>query len=108
MGLAFGISNAVSPMFISEISPRKLKGVYISMVPLWINIGLLIPLVMNFFLPSFFKPDSSVPDYCLRLEGKHVIWREITAIPILISLIQLIFLIFIFKKENPIYIDHLR
>ena len=78
------------------------------MVPLWINIGLLIPLVMNFFLPSFFKPDSSVPDYCLRLEGKHVIWREITAIPILISLIQLIFLIFIFKKENPIYIDHLR
>mmetsp|Transcript_17804 Transcript_17804/g.17515 ORF Transcript_17804/g.17515 Transcript_17804/m.17515 type:complete len:102 (+) Transcript_17804:204-509(+) len=63
LGLSFGISNAVSPMFIVEIAPEKMRGMLISFVALWINIGLMVPISFNFFLPVFIRPFSGIPDY---------------------------------------------
>ncbi len=63
MGFGFGMANAVSPMFITEISPKNMRGVLISFVALWINIGLLVPIGLNFLLPVFIKPNSGVPGY---------------------------------------------
>jgi len=108
MGFAFGINSAVSTMFIAEIAPINMKGILISMVQIWINLGLLAPLSLNFLLPIFYRPQSEVPDYCGPIEGKHIIWREFHAVPILLALVQLFALLFIFKKENPIYLDHIR
>lgn len=62
---------------------------------------------MNFLLPDFTQPFSRVDDYCKPLEGKYVIWREMASIPIIIAVIQLVCLLFIFKRENPIYQEHL-
>mmetsp|Transcript_7570 Transcript_7570/g.7109 ORF Transcript_7570/g.7109 Transcript_7570/m.7109 type:complete len:114 (+) Transcript_7570:453-794(+) len=62
---------------------------------------------MNFLLPDFTQPSSPVDDYCKPLEGNYVIWREMTSIPIIIAAIQLVCLLFIFKRENPIYQEHL-
>ncbi|CAI2364524.1 unnamed protein product [Moneuplotes crassus] len=107
MGLSFGISNAIAPMFIMELSPPKMRGILISFVTLWINIGLLIPILLNFALPVFIRPFSIVPDYCGPLVGKHIIWREIFMVPIIFATIKLLCLLFIFKKENPIYEEYL-
>ena len=88
-GFSFGVSNAVSPMFIAEIAPKNLKGPLMAMVQIWFNLGLLIPLSMNFLLPVFIRPDSTFDFYCLDLEGKYIVWREILAVPILVALIQI-------------------
>ena len=106
IGAAFGLANAVSPMFISEISPANLRGVWVSMVQVWITAGLLVPLLMNFFIPYFSQPFSGVPDYWLEIENKHIIWREIFSAPILVAFIQLLLLLLVFTKENPIYYEY--
>lgn len=106
MGLAFGIANSVAPMFIMEISPKKIRGVLVSFVALWINIGLIVPIAFN-FLPPFIRPNAHIPDYWEPLEGEHVVWRELFAAPVGIAALQLLALIFIFKKENPVYEEYL-
>ena len=108
LGLGFGITNAVSPMFIAEIATKKLHPILAVMIQLWINLGILAPLVMNFLLPVFRRPNSAVENYCLELKSEHIAWREILGVPIIVALLQLLALLLVFKKENPIYVDHIR
>mmetsp|Transcript_36826 Transcript_36826/g.36452 ORF Transcript_36826/g.36452 Transcript_36826/m.36452 type:complete len:194 (+) Transcript_36826:447-1028(+) len=62
---------------------------------------------LNLKLPVFIRPFSRTPGYCNPLIGQHIIWREMFAPPIIFAFIQLICLLFIFKKENPIYEEYL-
>ncbi|CAI2361315.1 unnamed protein product [Moneuplotes crassus] len=106
-GIGFGITNATSPLFIHEIAPKKWRAALLCIILLWINIGFTLPLVLQFYFPRFDAPDTSSPDYCEALKGKHIIWRELEAMPIILSFIQFIALFMVFRKENPIYRQHL-
>ena len=63
VGLSFGITNAISPIFIKDINPETNQGPMIALIQLWINFGHIGSLSLAFLLPQFFRPNYEVDDY---------------------------------------------
>ena len=55
MGFAVGISAMIVPMYLSEISPPKIRGTVIFMFQLAITIGLFIAFVINYTLQDSWR-----------------------------------------------------
>lgn len=106
IGFSFGMNSTIAPLFIYEISKSKYIEYCIMAIQFWTNMGFVVPLVFEIFLPEFFKPDSSVPGYWDGLATTHVVWREMHAFIVIVPLLQFLFLLLIFKEENPIYVLH--
>ncbi|CAI2361087.1 unnamed protein product [Moneuplotes crassus] len=106
VGFGFGISSVVGPLFINEIAGSKYIEYCIATIQFWINIGFLIPSLLDFSLPREGRINPSNPENCLNFEGFHFIWREMIIPITLASVIQFVFLLLVFKKENPIYVQH--
>jgi len=49
-GIAVGAASIVSPMYIAEISPSKIRGTMVSLNQLTITMGILISYLINYFL----------------------------------------------------------
>lgn len=56
-GLGVGIATVASPLYISEISPARLRGRLAGMFQFNIVFGILIAFVSNFFLGKYLAPD---------------------------------------------------
>jgi sugar porter (SP) family MFS transporter len=56
-GLGVGIATVASPMYISEISPARLRGRLAGMFQFNIVFGILIAFVSNFFLGRYLNPE---------------------------------------------------
>ncbi|CAI2366675.1 unnamed protein product [Moneuplotes crassus] len=103
IGLSFGLSNTISPIFIRDINPEQNHGPMITLVQLVINVGFVFSSLIALFFPPFYRPNGKVADYCDPLYGRYVPWRELVGFPAIIALIQLVCLLFIFKREDPQY-----
>ena len=51
-GLGIGIVSIVSPMYISEISPARIRGTMVSLYQLAVTLGLLLAYLVNFVILS--------------------------------------------------------
>ena len=51
-GLGIGIVSIVSPMYISEISPAKIRGTMVALYQLAVTMGLLLAYLINFVILS--------------------------------------------------------
>ncbi len=51
-GVGIGVVSIVSPMYISEISPAKIRGTMVALYQLAITLGLLLAYLVNFFILS--------------------------------------------------------
>jgi MFS transporter, SP family, arabinose:H+ symporter len=49
-GLAVGAASVISPMYISEVAPKKIRGALVSLNQLTIVLGILITYLSNWFL----------------------------------------------------------
>lgn len=49
-GVAVGAASIVSPLYIAEISPSKIRGTMVSLNQLTITIGILVSYLINYFL----------------------------------------------------------
>jgi len=56
-GLAVGGTSVVTPMYIAEISPPHLRGRLVMVNQLNIVIGVLLSLVSNYAVATYFEPD---------------------------------------------------
>jgi MFS transporter, SP family, galactose:H+ symporter len=53
LGIAVGVASFTAPLYLSEISPRKVRGSLISMYQLMITIGIVLAFLSNTWLASY-------------------------------------------------------
>lgn len=58
IGFAIGITSYVVPMYISEISPTRIRGALVTLNQLMITIGILLSYITDYFLSNDAKPES--------------------------------------------------
>src|SRR6516165_8216252 len=88
-GLAIGLASGVSPMYIAEISPAKLRGRLVSLNQVAIVFGILLAQMINWLIARPVPPGASASDILNSWNGQ-VGWRwmfAITAIPSLLFLV---------------------
>jgi SP family galactose:H+ symporter-like MFS transporter len=85
LGIAVGVASFTAPLYLSEISPQKVRGSLISMYQLMITIGIVLAFLSNTWLASYATFG--------RTTGGH--WRimlGVIAIPAAIMFVGVLFL----------------
>jgi MFS transporter, SP family, galactose:H+ symporter len=85
LGIGVGVASFTAPLYISEISPRKVRGSLISMYQLMITIGILLAFLSNTWLATYLNFQGTT--------GGH--WRimlGVIAIPAVIMFVGVFFL----------------
>ncbi len=81
-GLGVGILSAVIPTYITEISPARLRGTFVSFYQLFVVIGILAAYVANYFFAS--------------MEGS---WHLMLGLPLIFALLNILTLVAL--PESP-------
>jgi len=84
-GIAVGGSSVIAPIYISEISPPKVRGRLVGMFQFNVVLGILIAYVSNYFIGNLFEVEKA--------------WRFMLGIQALPSLIFLVLMRFV--PESP-------
>src|ERR1019366_4859589 len=88
-GYAIGLASGISPMYIAEISPARLRGRLVSLNQVAIVFGILLAQIVNWLIARPVAPGSSAQEILLSWNGQAG-WRwmfAVTAIPSLLFLI---------------------
>jgi sugar porter (SP) family MFS transporter len=88
-GYAIGLASGVSPMYIAEISPARLRGRLVSLNQVAIVFGILLAQVVNWLIARPVPPGASTSEILYSWNGQ-VGWRwmfAVTAIPSLLFLV---------------------
>ena len=67
-GVGIGIVSIVSPIYISEVSPAKIRGTLVSLYQLAVTIGFLLAYLMNWVIDSNIDPS---------IGGEVTLWQKI-------------------------------
>lgn len=92
-GMGIGIVSIVSPMYISEVSPAKIRGTMVSLYQLAVTLGLLLSYLANFLIAK-----GTGLELLARLENQGL-WREMLGSEVLPALI--FFIVIFFIPESP-------
>ena len=98
-GVGIGIVSIVSPIYISEVSPAKIRGTLVSLYQLAVTIGFLLAYLMNWVIDSNIDP-SIGGEVTLWQKIMHTeAWRGMLGSETLPAL--LFFIIIFFIPESP-------
>ena len=98
-GVGIGIVSIVSPIYISEVSPAKIRGTLVSLYQLAVTIGFLLAYLMNWVIDSNIDP-SIGGEVTLWQKMMHTeAWRGMLGSETLPAL--LFFIIIFFIPESP-------
>jgi SP family galactose:H+ symporter-like MFS transporter len=89
LGIAIGVASFTAPLYLSEISPQRVRGSLISMYQLMITIGILVAFISNTWLGSYAVIGGTT--------GGH--WRLMLGVIALPAMIM--FLGVLFLPESP-------
>jgi SP family sugar porter-like MFS transporter len=87
-GVAIGLASNLSPMYIAEIAPARMRGTLVSINQLTIVIGILLAQVVNWLIAQPVAPDASAAEILASWNGQYG-WRWMfgaTAVPALFFL----------------------
>jgi len=98
-GIGVGVASMASPMYISEISPARLRGRMVSLYQLAITIGILTAYFTNAWVLSYSENGIVFTDKWLHLLFNDEVWRGMFAFEMIPALLFLILLPFI--PESP-------
>jgi SP family sugar porter-like MFS transporter len=82
-GYAIGLASGISPMYIAEISPARLRGQLVSLNQVAIVCGILLAQIVNWAIARPVPPGASAQEILLSWNGQWG-WRwmfAVTAIP---------------------------
>jgi sugar porter (SP) family MFS transporter len=82
-GLAIGLASGISPMYIAEISPARIRGRLVSLNQVAIVFGILLAQVVNWLIARPVRAGSSAEEILLSWNGQAG-WRwmfAVTAVP---------------------------
>lgn len=97
-GIGIGLASTLSPMYIAEVTPGKVRGAFVSINQLTIVIGILLAQVINWRIARPVPADSTAADIMTSWNGQTG-WRWMfyaCAIPA-----GLFFLLMWFVPESP-------
>lgn len=100
-GVGIGIVSIVSPIYISEVSPAKIRGTLVSLYQLAVTVGFLLAYLINWVIDSQLDPsfvastDISLWDKMFQAEA----WRGMLGSETIPAL--LFFFIIFFIPESP-------
>ena len=97
-GVGIGIVSIVSPIYISEVSPARVRGTMVSFYQLFITIGFLLAYLVNFFILKGAALDSGDPGLGARMFNNEY-WRGMLGCETIPDLLFLIVIFFI--PESP-------
>ena len=97
-GVGIGIVSIVSPIYISEVSPARVRGTMVSFYQLFITIGFLLAYLVNYLILKGAELDSTDPALTSRMfNGEY--WRGMLGCETLPDLLFLTVIFFI--PESP-------
>src|ERR1039458_28352 len=88
-GYAIGLASGISPMYIAEISPARLRGRLVSLNQVAIVFGILLAQIVNWLIARPVAPGSSAQEILLSWNGQWG-WRWMfaaTAVPSVLFLV---------------------
>jgi len=97
-GVGVGIASMLSPLYISEISPPRIRGRLVALYQLAITLGILVAYFSNAGLQSLSDGYESGIDFIQWIIGKEV-WRSMFGTELIPAILFLILLSFI--PESP-------
>ena len=101
-GVGIGIVSIVSPIYISEVSPAKIRGTLVSLYQLAVTVGFLLAYLMNWLIDSNIDPSLALNTADLTLWQKIMhteAWRGMLGSETIPAL--LFFFIIFFIPESP-------
>lgn len=96
-GLGIGVASMVSPLYISEFSPSRLRGMMVSLYQLALTIGIVVAYFSNAYLAN--HTSSSFSNEGLRKIFSEEVWRAMLGLGALPAGIFLICLFLV--PESP-------
>lgn len=96
-GVGIGIVSIVSPIYISEISPAKIRGTMVSLYQLAVTMGLLLAYLVNFVILR--NSDTAVYEGFFKWAFSDQMWRGMLGSESVVTL--LFFFIIFFIPESP-------
>jgi sugar porter (SP) family MFS transporter len=88
-GLAIGLASGLSPLYIAEVSPAKVRGQLVSLNQFTVVIGILLAQIVNYLIADPVPTGSTAQEILLSWNGQ-IGWRymfAVTAIPAILFLI---------------------
>ena len=99
-GVGIGIVSIVSPIYISEVSPARIRGTLVSLYQLAVTVGFLLAYLMNWVIDSNIDPSLAGTEVSLWQKMMHTeAWRGMLGSETLPAL--LFFFIIFFIPESP-------
>lgn len=96
-GIGIGIVSIVCPIYISEISPAKIRGTMVSLYQLAVTMGLLLAYLVNWIILK--NSSSSLSSGFLNWIFVEQMWRGMLGSETIVAL--LFFVIIFFIPESP-------
>lgn len=98
-GVGIGIVSIVSPIYISEVSPARVRGTLVSLYQLAVTVGFLLAYLMNWIIDSNIEPVAS-GDVSLWMKIMNTeAWRGMLGTETIPAL--LFFVVIMFIPESP-------
>jgi MFS transporter, SP family, arabinose:H+ symporter len=97
-GIGIGLASNLSPMYIAEIAPAKLRGRFVSVNQLTIVIGILLAQLINWLIANP-VPENASPEFILTSWNGQIGWRWMFAAETVPAL--LFFVCMFFVPESP-------
>ena len=94
-GIGMGMASALSPMYIAEVTPAKLRGRFVSINQLTVVVGILLAQLVNYLITMSHPLDDGLTDAAILVSWHgQTAWRLMfvaEAIPALIFLLGMFF-----------------
>ena len=97
-GLGIGIVSIVSPMYISEISPAKIRGTMVALYQLAVTMGLLLAYLVNYAILSASDTAVYASPFFQKIMSSEM-WRGMLGSESIVTV--LFFIIAFFIPESP-------
>lgn len=97
-GIGIGLASNLSPMYIAEISPARMRGRFVSINQLTIVIGILAAQIVNMFIAQA-VPEGAGTEYILSSWNGQYGWRWMFGAETVPAF--LFFLLMFFVPESP-------
>lgn len=98
-GVGIGIVSIVSPIYISEVSPAKVRGTLVSLYQLAVTVGFLLAYLANWVIDSGINPELTGDLSLWQRMFNSEAWRGMLGSETLPAL--LFFVIILFIPESP-------
>ena len=98
-GVGIGIVTIVSPIYISEVSPAKVRGTLVSLYQLAVTVGFLLAYLANWVIDSGINPELTGDLSLWQRMFNSEAWRGMLGSETLPAL--LFFVIILFNPESP-------